>query len=164
MVGVNCIVTGTEPPGGTVPVVGAAVYPAAPVPATAEIPVKVRTAVPLLAIVNMRVGDSPKFTSPNAMSPVTLIIRVGSGDDGAAGDDDEPVEDGDDPHAASRRETATTASLCVISVPLRAGERAAHEPFSLAHPAGRRLYTNARVAPGRSLWTSEPAIPLQTVG
>src|SRR6476620_3912956 len=122
MVGVNCIVTGTEPPDGTVPVVGVAVYPAVPVPSAAVIAVKVRRPVPLLAIVNMRVGDSPKFTSPNAMSPVTLIIRVGSGDDGAAGDADEPVEDGDDPHAASRKEIATAASLCVISVPLEQGK------------------------------------------
>jgi hypothetical protein len=80
--------------------------------------VKVRTPFPLLATVNVRVGDSPKFTSPNAMSPVTSIIRVGAADGGPVGDDGDPDGDDDDPHAATRTETTTSASLFVISVPL----------------------------------------------
>src|SRR5687767_10432994 len=117
MVGVKRMVTGTEPPGGTVPVVGVAEYPAVPVPSAALIPVKVRTPFPLLATVNVRVGDSPKFTSPNARSPVTSIIRVGATDGGPVGDDADPAGDDDDPHAATRTETTTSASLFVISGP-----------------------------------------------
>src|SRR5512132_3725910 len=133
MVGVKRIVTDTEPPGGTVPLVGLAAYPAVPVPPTALMPVKVRMPFPLLPIVNIRVGDSPKFTFPNAMSPVTLIIRVALADDGPVGEDD------DDPHAASRRETTTSASLFVISVPFRSRQTAAHEPLSLTREPDRCL-------------------------